>query len=68
MLSLVGEKDPWFKHPDLQGDCGAFMQNDQSESVVFDSGSLRYRHELLEYKEVKPIVEAFLKKHIGVSL
>jgi len=44
------------------------MQNDQSESVVFDSGSLRYRHELLEYKEVKPIVEAFLKKHIGVSL
>jgi len=41
------------------------MLNDQSESVVFDSGSLRYRHELIEYDEVKQIVEAFLEKHIG---
>jgi len=65
VLSLLGQKDPWFKHPDLQGDCGEFMLNDQSESVVFDSGSLRYRHELIEYDEVKQIVEAFLEKHIG---
>jgi hypothetical protein len=65
VLSLVSKKDPWFKHPDLQGDCGEFMLNDQSESVVFDSGNLRYRHELIEYEEVKQIVEAFLEKHIA---
>ena len=65
VLSLVSEKDPWFAHPDLQGDCGEFMVNDQSESVVFGSGSLRYRHELLEHDEVKQVVEAFLDKFIG---
>jgi hypothetical protein len=65
VLSLVSEKDPWFQNPMLQGDCGKFMLNDQSESVVFNTGSLRYRHELLEYEETKSIVKAFIKKHTG---
>jgi dienelactone hydrolase len=65
VLSLVSEKDPWFQNPVLQGDCGKFMLNDQSESVVFNTGSLRYRHELLEYEEARSIVKAFIKKHTG---
>jgi dienelactone hydrolase len=68
VLSLVSDKDPWFQNPVLKGNCGEFMQNDLSQSVVFTTGSLRYQHVLLESEEVKQIVEAFLEKHIGVSL
>ncbi len=64
VLSLVGDKDPWFRNPVLQGDCGGFMLNDASQSVVFKSGSLRYKHALLERPEVKRIVRNFLKQHL----
>jgi dienelactone hydrolase len=65
VLSLVSDKDPWFQHPDLQGDCGEFMLNDASESVVFKSGTLRYEHALLESTEVKKIVRKFLEQHLN---
>jgi len=65
VLSLVGDKDPWFRNPVLQGDCGEFMANDESLSVVFSSGNLRYEHALLERPEVKRIVSKFLGKHIN---
>ena len=65
VLSLVGDKDPWFRNPVLQGDCGDFMLNDASQSVVFKSGSLRYAHETLERPEVKRIVRTFLVKHLN---
>jgi len=65
VLSLVSDKDPWFQNPVLQGDCGEFMLNDVSESVVFRSGSLRYKHELLEHPEVKRIVIKFLEQHLN---
>jgi dienelactone hydrolase len=64
VLSLVSDKDPWFRNPVLQGDCGEFMLNDASESVVFKSGSLRYRHELLEYPKVKQILKNFLERQL----
>ena len=64
VLSLVGDKDPWFQNPVLQGDCGEFMSNDASQSVVFKSGSLRYRHELLEYPKVKDVVQKFLEANL----
>jgi poly(3-hydroxybutyrate) depolymerase len=65
VLSLVGDKDPWFRNPVLQGDCGEFMLNDAGQSVVFKSGSLRYTHETLERPEVKRIVRTFLEKHLN---
>jgi dienelactone hydrolase len=65
VLSLVGDKDPWFRNPVLQGDCGKFMLNDASQSVVFKSGSLRYAHETLERPEVKQIVRSFLEQHLN---
>ena len=65
VLSLVSDKDPWFQNPVLQGDCGEFMRNDQSKSIVFKSGSLRYRHALLEHPEVKKIVKKFLEQQLN---
>ena len=65
VLSLVSDKDPWFQNPVLQGDCGEFMLNDQSESVVFKSGILRYKHELLEHPEVEKIVRKFLEQQLN---
>jgi dienelactone hydrolase len=64
VLSLVADKDPWFKNPVFHGDCGEFMQNDTSRSVVFNSGSLRYRHELLEYPKAKNVVQQFLEANL----
>ncbi len=65
VLSLLGDKDPWFQRPTLQGDCGEFMLNDASKSVVFRSGSLRFKHELLEYPEVQQVVKGFLKANLN---
>jgi len=65
VLALVGDKDPWFRNPVLQGDCGEFMLNDASQSVVFKAGSLRYAHATLERDEVKRIVKTFLEKHLN---
>jgi len=58
-LLLVGEKDPWFQNTVLQGSCGEFMSNYKSESIVYKSGRLRYRHELLEYPEVQKMKAIF---------
>jgi len=65
ILSLVSDKDPWFQKPDVQGDCGEFMLNDDSKSVVFKSEPLRYEHALLEHPEVKNIVKKFLEQHLN---
>ncbi|MGE4328264.1 MAG: hypothetical protein AB7E21_19455 [Pseudodonghicola sp.] len=35
VLSLVGEDDPWFRLPVLQGDCGAFMAGPAQRSIVY---------------------------------
>jgi dienelactone hydrolase len=64
VLSIVGYKDPWFQNSWSRGDCGSFMKNEKSQSVVFKDGYLSTRHELLEDKSVQKIVLAFLKKQI----
>ena len=63
VLSLVGEKEPWFQTDWTRGDCGAFMMNRNSKSVVFRDGYLSTRHELLEDKKVQKIVLEFLEKN-----
>ena len=64
VLSVVGYNDPWFQNSWSRGDCGSFMKNDMSQSVVFKDGRLSTRHELLEDKEVQNIVLKFLKKQL----
>ncbi len=63
VLSIVGDKDPWFQNTWSRGDCGSFMKNSMSQSVVFKEGHLSTRHELLEDKSVQNIVLDFLDKH-----
>ena len=64
VLSLVGEDDPWFQHPDLRGDCGTFMDaNDQS--VVFQQpDALHKNHWLTSKALVRQVVADFLAQHM----
>lgn len=69
VLSLVGANDPWFTAPHLQGHCGETMRYDNgSKSVVYTTGKLSYRHELLEFREVQEEVLAFLRQHMDLPL
>jgi poly(3-hydroxybutyrate) depolymerase len=64
VLSLVGERDPWFQNAFNHGDCGTLLNsNNGSKSVVYRTGRLRDRHELLEDKSAQQTVLAFLRKH-----
>lgn len=61
VLTLVGDKDPWFQNHWNKGSCGRFLSDSNgSRSVVFTEGHLRTRHELLEAKEVQQTVLDFL--------
>ncbi len=65
VLTLVGERDPWFQRPATAGDCGSFLNTKNgSRSVVFRQGPLRARHELFETDEVKQTVLKFLRDHL----
>ena len=61
VLSLVGTRDPWFSNRWNRGDCGRYMdETNGSRSVVYDSGHLSKRHELIENRDVQEIVLDFL--------
>ena len=61
VLTLVGAKDPWFQAPWNKGDCGPFLNmSNGSRSVVYSTGRLSTRHELLEAPEVQSTVLEFL--------
>ena len=64
VLTLVGSKDPWFQNIWTKGDCTKFIKpSNGSQSVVYSTGYLSTRHELLESKEVQETVLGFLKQH-----
>ena len=64
-MTLVSEQDPWFQKPHSRGDCGEYLnKNNGSRSVVYRTGRLRNRHELMEFQEVQQTVLAFLREHV----
>ena len=64
VLTLFGSKDPWFQDPWTKGDCTRLIdQSNGSRSVVYSSGYLSARHELLESGEVQETVLEFLERH-----
>ena len=64
VLTLLGEKDPWFQNYNNRGSCDLYLnQSNGSRSVVYTEGHLRYRHELLESKAVQKVVLDFLNTH-----
>jgi len=60
VLSLVGNRDPWFRHAALRGDCGEFMNNPESLSIVYRDPPLSHEHGLLDHAEPRSDLRAFL--------
>jgi len=65
VLSLVGDRDPWFRLLVLQGDCGEFMQgHENTTSLVYGKGTrLRWEHWLSYDKDVQKTILDFLRKY-----
>ncbi|WP_152491054.1 dienelactone hydrolase family protein [Roseovarius sp. THAF27] len=69
VLSLVGSKDPWYQNERNEGDCWEAMNKENgSISIVYDTGPLATRHELLEFKSVQKTTLEFLHKHMNLPL
>jgi len=70
VLAMVGENDPWFRLPVLQGDCGAFMHDHpQGRSVVFQPPhSLHNRHYLSGDRDVQALILSFIDESIDPGL
>lgn len=64
VLSLVGEDDPWFRLPELRGDCGAFMDGNDRSVVFRKPGGLARRHWLMRDPAVREIVITFLRAQL----
>ncbi|MEM7402227.1 MAG: dienelactone hydrolase family protein [Pseudomonadota bacterium] len=65
VLTLLGDKDPWFQNPYTNGECTRFLnEKNGSKSIVYRKGNLSYRHELLEDDMVKKSVIHFLQQHL----
>ena len=66
VLTLVAEGDPWFQNYWTKGDCTEFINKENgSRSVVYDRGSLRYEHSLLDSGIVQQLVISFLQAHLA---
>ncbi len=64
VLTLVGSKDPWYQNVWTKGNCTKFIEpSNGSRSVVYSTGYLSTRHDLLEYKEVRETILGFLEQH-----
>ena len=64
VLTLVGSQDPWFQDRWTKSNCTKFIDpSNGSKSVVYSSGYLSARHELLESSEVQETVLEFLEQH-----
>ena len=65
VLTLLGDKDPWFQNPYTRGECTDLLdQGNGSKSIVYRTGKLSYTHELLDYDEAKKSVIEFLENHL----
>lgn len=64
VLALVGNRDPWFGHPSLQGNCRKFMKNSASRSVVYNESPLDRAHSLLDYALPREDLRDFLCNYV----
>jgi dienelactone hydrolase len=64
VLTLVGERDPWYQDQWTRGDCTPFLnETNGSKSIVYRDELLAPKHGLLEFPSVQKDVLAFLKEH-----
>lgn len=67
VLTLLGKKDSWFQNQWTRGECTGFLdKTNGSKSIVFRTGKLAKRHELLEFKQVQNEVLDFIKTYIDL--
>jgi len=67
VLAFVAARDPWFKLPVLQGDCGAFMEDrpDSRSVVVRDPPELAVSHWVSKDSGIQAQILAFLQARRG---
>jgi hypothetical protein len=66
VLALVGANDPWFRAPVLSGDCGAFMQDRMSRSIVYSEPDyLNDKHWLSADRDVQREITDFIDRAIS---
>jgi hypothetical protein len=62
VLAIVGENDPWFRLPALNGDCSAFMQGGSSRSIVYRAPNyLSDKHWLSSDSDVRRDILSFIQ-------
>ncbi len=66
ILAMIAAKDPWFRLPILQGDCGAFMAGyeDATSVVVEAPPDLALSHWLSKDPEIRERIAGFLLDHM----
>jgi len=65
VLSLVADQDPWFQDAWARGSCGAYMNSDNgSRSVVYRTGPLMSKHNLLDNPDVQSLILEFLQAYM----
>jgi dienelactone hydrolase len=64
VLAISSEKDPWFRDPELAGDCGVFMQGHAAQrSIVYrEPNYLADKHWLSFDKDVQKIILDFIRE------
>ena len=66
VLTLLGERDPWYQSQWTRGDCGDFLNAENgSRSIVYREGELAEKHGLLEFEAVRREVLGFLRERVG---
>lgn len=70
VLALLGVNDPWFLGwYDPPRDCGSYINKENgSRSIVYRTGPVSYKHELLDSRVVQEDVLMFLRKHFDLPL
>ncbi|MCK7614873.1 dienelactone hydrolase family protein [Roseibium sediminicola] len=65
VLTLVGERDPWYQNQWTSGNCAPFLNPDNgSRSIVYGDDTIADKHGLLEFKSVQEDVLAFLRENL----
>ncbi len=66
VLALLGEDDPWFRLPFMQGDCGSFMwpASPQVSQVYRAPSYLAGKHWLSSDRDVQVLILDFIAEHL----
>lgn len=64
VLALLGSRDPWFRAAWARGDCGSFMDANDTSIVYEPPGYLHTKHWLSFDRDVRRTIGTFLDTHM----